>query len=203
MRSPHNSTTTEKQDSLVALEQTVCAAHAEVSKAEGAKLSFALKAGEALLEILGRKLIRHGQKTEFYRHTCGSKRTASIYIQLAENRVLIEKAKVQSSALLSIDAALRLIRQAKGTSRSRDARSRAQLNLSTRSEEEVTAALRAYGFDKLMQVMPLEFRSLLQQREGAQIIRLMKTRHPNRQVKNLPKIRLLIPDPEPPPTSSH
>jgi hypothetical protein len=80
---------------------------------------------------------------------------------------MIEKAKVQSSALLSIDAArLRLIRQAKGTSRSTGARSRAQLNLSTWSEEEVTAALRAYGFDKLMQVMPLEFRSLLQQREG-------------------------------------
>jgi hypothetical protein len=29
----------------------------------------------------------------------------------------------------------------------------------------------------------------------------MKTRHPNRQVKNLPKIRLVIPDPEPPPAS--
>lgn len=56
MRSPDNSTTTEKQDLLVALEQTVCAAHAEVSKAEGAKLSFALKAGEALLEIFERKV---------------------------------------------------------------------------------------------------------------------------------------------------
>jgi hypothetical protein len=182
-----NSTTTEKQDLLVALEQTVCAAHAEASKAEAAKLSFALKAGEALLEILERKLIRHGQKTKFFHHTCGSKRTALIYIQLAKNRVLIEKAKVQSSALLSIEAALRLIRQANGTSRSTGARSRAQLNLSTWSEEEVTTALRAYGFDKLMQVMPLEFSSLLQQREGAHIISLMKTRHPNRQVKNLPK----------------
>src|SRR6516165_7263204 len=83
---------------------------------------------------------RHGQKTEFYHHTCGSKRTALIYIQLAENRVMIEKAKVQSSLLLSIEAALRLIRQANGTSRSTGARSRAQLNLSTWLEEEVTTA---------------------------------------------------------------
>jgi hypothetical protein len=61
-RAPDNSTTIETQDLPVALEQTVSAAHTQVSKVGGVKLSPAPRTVKALLEVLDRKLISHSRE---------------------------------------------------------------------------------------------------------------------------------------------
>jgi hypothetical protein len=115
-----NTTDPIRSNGLDALEQAITTAHADVERLGGETLALAIQAGSALIEILDRKLIRHGQKTAFYIRTCGSKQTASVYITLAEHRGRIEN--VQRAGRLSIRDALQLIRQLirqeKGTPRS-------------------------------------------------------------------------------------
>jgi hypothetical protein len=95
-----------KQDLFVTLQGIIVAAHVSMCRSPGQALGFGLQAGNALLEIKQRKLIRHGQRGGFHRRTCGSERTAQSYMQLARNRAAIEAANTQS-----IREAFRLIRQ--------------------------------------------------------------------------------------------
>jgi hypothetical protein len=144
---------------LNTLEQTVVTAHTSVTRLEGSALAHAMDAGDALIEILHRKLVRHGRRGGLYVRTCGSKRTAQVYVLLAQNRALLES-NAQSSAHLSIAAALKLIRQAKGTSRSEKAKPpktglMTVWNAATPAEQ--TALLADIGFDAFLKIMPPEW----------------------------------------------
>jgi hypothetical protein len=75
---------------------------------------MAMAAGDAL--IAAKERVAHGRWERFCRQECGlSVRLCQTYMELSRNRAAIE-AKAQSSAL-SIDAALRFLRQSKGTAR--------------------------------------------------------------------------------------
>jgi hypothetical protein len=102
--------------SLDAIEHAVHEAHEAITRNDQDSLTRAMKAGDGLIEIRARQLIGHGQWGDLYRRTCGSVRTAQIYVKLAKARLFL-KANAQSSACLSIDAALRFLRQHDGTSR--------------------------------------------------------------------------------------
>jgi hypothetical protein len=142
--------------SLDAIEHAVHEAHEAITRNNQDSLTRAMKAGDGLIEIRARQLIRHGQWGDLYRRTCGSVRTVQIYVKLAKARLFLE-ANAQSSACLSIDAALRFLRQHDGTSRPKTKKEATassasaalavnltqilKLALSTTSAEEAGAAL--------------------------------------------------------------
>jgi len=74
----------------------------------------AMAAGDAL--ISAKERVAHGEFERWCRQECGvSERLCQTYMKLARNRAAVE-AKAQSTAL-SIDGALRLLRQSGGTAR--------------------------------------------------------------------------------------
>src|SRR2546430_8799116 len=86
-----------KKYSLADLEHVAVAAHIQIERLEGdmsqldrERLPLAMKAGDALIEIVERKLVKHGQRSALYIKTCGSVRMGQIYITLAANRELVE-----------------------------------------------------------------------------------------------------------------
>src|SRR5689334_5371519 len=84
--------------------------HLAIISAGKDSVARAMNAGDRLLEIIERKLIHRGQRRTLFKQVCGSTRTGEIYVQLAKARALIE-GNAQSSALFSIDAALKFLRQ--------------------------------------------------------------------------------------------
>jgi hypothetical protein len=77
-------------------------------------LTVAMAAGDAL--IAAKEKVAHGEWERWCRQECGvSERLCQTYMELDRNRAAIE-AKAQTTAL-SIDAALRFLRQSKGTAR--------------------------------------------------------------------------------------
>jgi hypothetical protein len=172
------------------LEHTAAVAHARITHLEDGiaqldreRLPLAMAAGDALIEIVRRRLVRHGQRAALYARTCGSVRIAQIYVTLAENRELVEAAKAKCVSHLGINAALKLIRQAKGTARAVE--SKPALNLTKVDNTALTAALLALGFDRLMTVLPPEFYPQLARRKTTIDVNRLRARHPNLRVKRL------------------
>jgi hypothetical protein len=172
------------------LEHTASVAHARIACLETGiaqfdreRLPLAMAAGDALIEIVERRLVRHGQRSALYIRTCGSVRVAQIYVNLAENRELVEAAKAKCVSHLGINAALKLIRQAKGTARATEPKP--ALDLTRVDNTALTAALLALGFDRLMTVLPPEFYPQLARRKTTVDINRLRARHPNLRVKRL------------------
>jgi hypothetical protein len=171
------------------LTNRVCTLHKAVQDAGLTALGHALDAGDALLEILDRKLVRHGQKSELFRRTCSSARTGREYVMLARHRTLIEQIG-RTSADLSIAAALKMIRQAKGTSRTKTKSNRTGIAMTNLTDEQLTEALTAIGFDRFNKVMPRDWVPQLERRLADQVLsRLQQKRVPQRQIQ---KVRLRL-----------
>ena len=187
-----DSSTPSEQDStaLQRLERIIAAAHASVCKAEGGALDSALRAGQALLEIKKRQLIRRGgQWLSFCMGVCGSSRTARVYTYLAANYSLVDSAKWQSSAT-SIATALRLIRKADGTKKSGKPSTELKDSLLSKSiaewsDAEIADALLRLGFSRFKNVIPEQFRRLLEASAGNQALRRTIAAHPNTKAKHL------------------
>ena len=170
------------------LEDDVLSFHHAVLRSYGCAFYDAMSAGDAIIAIKARGLIRHGQWGEFYQRTCGSKRTAQVYVKLAKNRSVLE-AKAQSSAHLIIDGgingALRFLRGQSGTSRANKTTKPPKPSVvsvvSKATDAELTEALAALDFDRFMQIMPAEWRSKLE----ARFLGPIKTKYPNKKVKHL------------------
>ena len=62
------------------LEDNIRVAHTAILRSYECGLQYAMEAGDAIIAIHARKLIRHGQGAEFYRRTCGSVRTGQVYV---------------------------------------------------------------------------------------------------------------------------
>jgi hypothetical protein len=177
------------------LERTAIVAHARIARLESEitrfdreRLPLAMAAGDALIEIVERRLVRHGQRSALYIRTCGSVRIAQIYVTLAENRELVEAAKAKRVSHLGINAALRLIRQAKGTART--AKPKPVLDLMKADNTTLTAALLALGFSRLMTVLPPEFYPQLDLRKTTVDINRLRAKRPNLRVKRLRTLHL-------------
>jgi hypothetical protein len=157
-------------DELTVLEAKVSAAHLAVEIAHDSTLDHALKAGDGLLEIIRRDLVKHGQRKALFARTCGASRTGQTYVQLAEHRELLEQTRL-GSARLSIAAALRLIRKGdiKPERRTRTSKPEAAAktaevkaakpesaapDFSGMTDQDWTAALEAIGIDRFLRVMP-------------------------------------------------
>jgi hypothetical protein len=155
---------------LTALEAKVTEAHVAVGVAHDKALDHALKAGAGLLEIVRRRLVKHGQRDALYVKTCGASRTGQTYVQLAEHYDLLEQTR-RGSAGLSIAAALRLIRKGdpKPTKRTRTSKPEAAAktveakaakpemslpDFSKMTDAAWTAALETIGFERLIRVLP-------------------------------------------------
>jgi hypothetical protein len=186
---PHEVKIADKKRSLDELEWIAVAAHGRITCLEGdiarldrERLPLAMRAGDALIEIVSRKLVKHGQRSALYIKTCGSVRTGQIYVSLSEHRALLES-NAQRSACLSIAGALRLIRQAEGTARA--AKPKPALDLAKLQDTALTVALLALGFDRLMKVLPPEFYPKLDLRKTAVAINRMRAKHPNLRLKRV------------------
>ena len=175
---------------LHALQRIIVAAHCNVRQAEGRALDSALRAGEALLSAIERKLVRHNEKEDFYEQTCSSARTARDYIKLAENQALIDSYR-QRAADMSIREALALIRKAKGTGKSEESSTERKnqpppaRSLEGWTDDEIRNELSKFEFQRFVRVIPDEFRPLLAQHAGGQILRVVAARHPKTKAKNL------------------
>ena len=181
--------------SLDELERAAIAAHASIERLENEaarlgseKLRLAMKAGDALIEIAQRKLVNHGQWSALYLRTCGSVRMAQIYVTLAENRDLVE-ANAKRVSHLSINAALRLIRKAKGTSQPAKPKPGAVAAFTTAwkrlSPAVRTEALAGIGFDAIWPVVPQGFRDRIGDRLRGLTVSHLKQENPNTRMKRI------------------
>jgi hypothetical protein len=191
---------------LSTLEQIIIAAHLGVRRAESSALDSALRAGEALISVVERKLIRHRERERFYRQTCGHERTGRLYVYLAKNRDVIDANRNRDSGL-SIAEALGLIRKAKGVGKSRGSGSSAESenspspkSLQGWTDAEIAKALLALGFDRFNQVIPAPFRARLGQRANAQIVRLAQAQPSKTKLKDFVPRLIAGTDTEVPPT---
>ena len=102
-----------------------------------------------------------------YRRTCGSKRTAQIYAQLAKARPVLE-ANAQSSAPLSIEGALRFLRKQNGTSGTSRTNKTIKPDLliawNKATPEELTRHLDVVTVVGLLRIVSLTFRRELEAR---------------------------------------
>src|SRR5262249_27349725 len=169
-----------KQD-LRTLCETIRAAHRAVCATENSALDSALEAGAALLSAVERKLIRRGQREEFYRETCGHERVGRRYVYLARNRDIIDAYRTRESDL-SIAEALALIRKAKGTGKSKGSigaqstSEPAPKTLDGWTDSDIASALLALRYDRFVRVIPASFRPLLEAHAGAQMLRRERER---------------------------
>jgi hypothetical protein len=181
---------TPNPQSLEDLERVVCAACAGAVKRESEALDHALKVGDALLEILRRKLVSHGDREKLFERTCGSKRTGQVYIQLAENRAAIDKAKrAEASAPLSIASALRLIRKPKPKNSGKP--DKKPKSLFGWKDGELSAALDKLEPERLLQAASPAFRQKLATRFAGQqtkLITQIAADIPKLKAKDLPQL---------------
>jgi len=201
------SSNSSKQALFVTLQGGIVAAHLGARKAEADALDFAMQAGDHLIEVKERKLVHHGDWEDFCRETCGSERTAQDYMQFARNRSLIEEAKAQRAALLTLREALALIRKPrrraekpKGQGSTPSPSSMPSPSLKDWTDAEIRDALSALSFERFVRVIPNAFRPSLAQHAGGQILRLEQARNPNKRLKNV-ELRLVHSVEEPPPTT--
>jgi hypothetical protein len=190
---PHEVKIADEKRSLDELEYVAVAAHGRITCLEGdmarldrERLPLAMKAGDALIEIVSRKLIKHGQRTALYARTCGSIRTGQIYVLLAEHRALIES-NAQRSAFLSIAGALRLIRKHNGTTKPKPATKASSSVYASAfgklSNTEKTAALAEIGFAAVWQVLPRDFYPQIESRLATALFNRAKAAQPNTKLK--------------------
>jgi hypothetical protein len=200
------SSNSSKQDLFVTLQSSIVAAHLGARKAEADALDFAMTAGDRLIEVKRLKLVHHGDWEGFCRETCGSERTAQDYMQFARNRSLIEEAKAQRAALLTLREALALIRKPRHrTEESKGQGNPPSLTPSPKSlkgwtDAEIRDALSALSFERFVRIIPDVFRSSLAQHAGGQILRLEQARNPNKRLKNV-ELKLVHSVEEVPPTA--
>ena len=144
---------TTAQDQLCALAKTIQAEHSAVVRAACGVVDHAIKAGEALIAAKD-KLASHGKWAGWLRKHCDlSERNAQIYMQLARARLEIE-AKANRAAVLSLRAALQLIRP----KTKKEPRPKATLNhlaWSDATPQERTKFLDAIGYSSLIMAIPL------------------------------------------------
>ena len=144
---------TTAQDQLCALAKTIQAEHSAVVRAACGVVEHAIKAGEALIAAKD-KLASHGKWEGWLRKHCDlSERTAQIYMQLARARLEIE-AKAHRAAVLSLRAALQLIRP----KTKKEPRRKATLNhlaWSDATPQERTNFLDSIGYSSLITAIPL------------------------------------------------
>lgn len=184
---------------LERLEKIIIASHVNVREAEGSALEPAMRGGDALIQVKNRKLIRHNKWEDYCRETCGSERTAQVYMQLARHRSMLEEAKAQSSALLTIHEALTLIRKAKGTGKPKgssigrkDHSASASRSFDGWTDDEIRNALASLGYTHFRKVIPVRFRQLLEAHAGAQMLRRERERHPKLRLKDIDALRLVV-----------
>ena len=149
---------TTAQDQLCALAKTIQAEHSAVVRAACGVVEHAIEAGEALIAAKD-KLASHGKWEGWLRKHCDlSERNAQIYMQLARARLEIE-AKANRAAVLSLRAALQLIRpKTKKEPRQKKPTSKATLNhlaWSDATPQEPTKLLDAIGYSSLITAIPL------------------------------------------------
>jgi hypothetical protein len=149
---------TTAQDQLCALAKTIQAEHSAVVRTACGVVEHAIKAGEALIAAKD-KLASHGKWEGWLRKHCDlSERTAQIYMQLARARLEIE-AKAHRAAVLSLRAALQLIRpKTKKEPRQKKSTIKATLNhlaWSDATPQERTKFLDAIGYSSLITAIPL------------------------------------------------
>jgi hypothetical protein len=181
---------TSNPQSLEALERVVCAAHASAVRCESGILDYALKAGDALLDIMRRKLVHHGDREKLFERTCGSKRTGQIYVQLAEHRSLIKEQRRRGSSLLSVAAALRLIRKSNKPKNS-ESSNKPPKSFSRWKDGELSAALDKLEPERLLQAASPAFRQKLATRFAGQqtkLITQIAADSPRLKAKDLPQL---------------
>jgi hypothetical protein len=187
-----------KKYSLADLEHVAVAAHIQIERLEGdmsqldrERLPLAMKAGDALIEIVERKLVKHGQRSALYIKTCGSVRMGQIYITLAANRELVE-ANTKCVSHLGINAALKLIRKANGTSKPKPTKALVSVHVATfnkMSDAERTEALAAIGFDAVWPALPQDFYPKIESRLATSLFNRAKKAQPNTRLKRFrPKL---------------
>jgi hypothetical protein len=196
-----------KQDLFVTLQGGIVSAHLGARKAEADALDFAMQAGDRLIEVKQRKLVHRGDWEDFCRETCGSERTAQDYMQLARNRSLIEEAKAQRAALLTLREALALIRkprrhagESKGQGSTPSSLTPPPKTLKDWTDDEIRDALSALPFERFVQVIPDVFRPSLAQHAGGQILRFEPAHNPNKRLKTV-ELKLVHSVEEAPPTT--
>src|SRR5262249_21336803 len=177
-----------------------------VRKSEGTALDSALRAGTAMVSVIERKLIRHSQREDYYRETCGHERTGRLYVFLAKNRDVIDANRNRDSDL-NIAKAVALIRAAKGVKRRRKSSSGTKTSpapaprtLDGWTDAEIASALFRLGFDRFQRAVPNPFRPLLVAQAGRQILRAERGAASERQVKHLDLKVVGGTDTEAPPT---
>jgi hypothetical protein len=152
-----------------------------------------LDIGDALIEAQER--VSTGWKRWLRTNCALSVRSAFRYAQLARHREKIEAevqatggAEVQATGgQLSMRAALRLITEPSTRKKKNKAGAveTAELNLNAHDDAAVTAALAAYGLERFLQVIPHEWRSVIQRRTGGQVVSVIKQRHGDKRVSDL------------------
>ena len=158
------------QQGFAELERGVSESHQGVGRAGRDALRLAMLAGDGLLEIRARKLIKHGQWSELCCRTCGSARTAQIYVKLAKARAILEE-NPQTSAGFSIDAALRFLRQRDGTLRAPTKKKAPALSpraWAAASSDERRRFLEAIGLLPLLAAIPPKWRVEIERRARRQ-----------------------------------
>jgi hypothetical protein len=190
---PHEVKIAAEKRSLDELEYAAVAAHARIECLEGDMsrldrewLPLAMKAGDALIEIVSRRLIKHGQRSALYIKTCGSVRMGQIYITLAENRELVE-ANTKRVSHLGINAALKLIRRTNGTTKPKLATKAPSSVYATAfskmSDADKTETLAEIGFDAVWQVLPRDFYPKIESRLATSLFNRAKAAQPNTRLK--------------------
>jgi hypothetical protein len=198
-REMSNSESNLLKQGLDGLRGIAIAAHLAVCKAEEGALDSALRAGEALRSAVERKLVRHDDREDFYRETCGHERVGRRYVYLAKNRDVIDANRTRESDL-SIAAAMRLIRAAKGTKEPKGFSSPspkgppapALKSFDDWTNDEIRDALFKLGYPRFRTVIPDQFRPRLEAHAGAQMLRRERERHPNLRLKNIDALRLVV-----------
>jgi hypothetical protein len=119
-------------------------------------------------------------------------RVGQIYITLAENRELVE-ANTKRVSHLGINAALKLIREANGTSTPKPATkaliSTHVATFNKMSDTEKTEALAEIGFDAVWPVLPRDFYPKIESRLATYIFNRAKKAQPNTRLKRFrPKL---------------
>jgi hypothetical protein len=99
-------------NSLADLAARINAEHAAAEAVIASWLDHAITAGELLIEAKG--MVPHGQWIDWVRDHCRrvSVRMVQIYMQLVRYKALLESAKANSISHMSIDEAIRIVREA-------------------------------------------------------------------------------------------
>ncbi len=184
---------TSNPQSLEAMERAACAAHASVVKSVSGMLEHGMRAGDILSDILRRKLVAHGDKKALFERTCGSQRVGQLYVQLAENRPLIDAANAKCDSQLTITDALRLIRKPNPKNSNKPGKpDKPPKSLSGWVDDELSTALDKLGPERLLQVAAPTFRQQLEARLAGQHDRLIAqaaAANPKLRAKNLPPLK--------------